>query len=151
MTTPATKPRYGRPVTDRIRDLTVVDENGCWIWTGAIDSHGYGRIKVDGRTQRAHRAAYEAFVGPFPEGALALHACDVRACVNPDHLRPGSASENEQDKLKRGRHPNAAKTHCINGHAFEGHNVITFGGHRKCRACHNARINARRAAERVSA
>lgn len=42
----------------------------------------------------AHRASYEAFVGPIPEGMTIDHVCNVRDCVNPDHLRIATQQEN---------------------------------------------------------
>jgi len=34
----------GSPVSDRIRALSEMDSNGCWIWQARIDRHGYGHI-----------------------------------------------------------------------------------------------------------
>lgn len=76
----------------------------CWLWTGAINNKGYGQIRVSLHDlQLAHRVAYELYVGPIPAERLILHRCDVRACVNPFHLWPGTAHENTQDMLRKGR------------------------------------------------
>ena len=71
------------------RFLTKVDkngENGCWLWTAYKDTEGYGRFKVKGMHKTAHRVAYKLWVGELPDGVLVRHKCNVRACVNPEHL-----------------------------------------------------------------
>jgi hypothetical protein len=64
---------------------------------------GYGAVSVNGVKTRAHRLAYELSNGPIPAGKMILHSCDNRRCVNPAHLRPGTAQENWEDALTRGR------------------------------------------------
>lgn len=72
------------------------DANGCWRWTGNLNPSGYGRCSPAfiGRTVKAHRLSYEAFVGPIPEGLEIDHLCSVRDCVNPEHLDPCTRQEN---------------------------------------------------------
>ena len=77
--------------------------DGCWLWTGATASYGYGKMMLDGETVRAHRAAYLLLVGPIPDGLYVLHRCDVRRCVNPAHLFLGTPSDNTKDMLAKGR------------------------------------------------
>jgi len=92
------------------RDLTErfwekVDRSGdCWIWTASVMKNGYGCIRIDKKTTRAHRVAYELTKGPIPEGLLLRHTCDNRRCVNPAHLVPGTFKDNVKDALDRGRH-----------------------------------------------
>ena len=65
-----------RPMTDRILDLTRVTESGCWIWLGRIGKRGRGLISLDHwHRQNAHRASFEAFRGPVPEGLELDHLC----------------------------------------------------------------------------
>jgi hypothetical protein len=89
----------------------IQDPSGCWLWRG--DGSRYGRIGVEA----AHRASWELHQGPIPEGMVLLHGCsafrddgsDVRGCVNPAHLRPGTLAENAQDTVRvQARRPKPA-------------------------------------------
>lgn len=79
--------------------LTVVEQTGCVVWSGRTDRDGYGSHRVEGRNVRLHRWSWEEANGrPIPDGLGVLHSCHTRACVNPDHLRPGSQRENMRDR-----------------------------------------------------
>lgn len=80
-----------------------VPESGCWLWEGSTGSHGYGDIRIHYKLHLAHRLSYEAFVGPIPDGMFVMHKCDVRSCVNPDHLSIGTHQQNMADKCDKGR------------------------------------------------
>lgn len=131
-----------RPIVDRIYDhIKVCPITECWIWTGAVATNGYGAIRVNRKTRRAHRIAYEALVGPVPSGLDLDHLCRNRACVNPKHLEPATRSINcsrgECGKIQGDRQK--AKTHCVNGHPYSGDNLIVRGdGSRACKQCRNA-------------
>lgn len=87
----------------------------CWQWTGATDKEGYGRFNFLRRNTLAHRVSYLLHVGKIPKNKLILHECDVRVCVNPSHLYPGTDQDNTNDKVSRGRQsPRRGET---NGHA----------------------------------
>jgi hypothetical protein len=78
-----------------------IDENGCWRWLGKIMPKGYGYI--GSYQHRAHRVMYERLVGPIPKGLWVLHRCDVKDCVNPDHLYTGTRADNARDSVERGQ------------------------------------------------
>jgi len=91
----------------RLKAKILYHRSGCWIFAGARLPKGYGKIGVGSRGEGwmlAHRASYECFVGPVPEGMCVLHRCDNPSCVNPDHLFLGTKSDNTQDCIKKGRH-----------------------------------------------
>lgn len=91
-------------VADRLERNSIPEPNsGCQLWLGAIDSSGQGRMKVDGKWVSPHRAAYAEKHGPIPPGLFLCHKCDVRLCINVDHVWPGSHQDNMDDMVKKGR------------------------------------------------
>lgn len=74
----------------------------CWLWTAGKNDKGYGKVKVDGKTVYAHRAAWFLERGKWPKKHL-LHKCDTPACVRPDHVKEGTNRENVRDKMSKGR------------------------------------------------
>lgn len=80
---------------------------GCWLYDGAREINGYGYLKNPFREPKyitAHRLAWILKNGPIPEGMSVLHKCDIRGCINPDHLFLGSHEDNMADKVRKGRH-----------------------------------------------
>ena len=67
----------------------------CWLWTGAVGTAGYGSYRLNGKKQGAHRISWQLVNGPIRLNIL--HRCDVKLCVNPEHLFEGSYSDNMQD------------------------------------------------------
>ena len=94
-----------KPITkDRIEaKVEKIPEAGCWVWMGATQVRGYGEILSSNRKMLAHRASYEAFVGPIPKGMYVCHACDNVYCVHPNHLFLGTQKQNLQDMAAKGR------------------------------------------------
>ncbi len=101
-------PRKEQPISVRFDASFERQEDGCWQWNKNIGNHGYGRISernIDGRwvMKSAHRMSWEIHCGQIPAGAFVLHSCDNRRCVNPAHLRLGSATDNAADMVSRNR------------------------------------------------
>jgi hypothetical protein len=94
----------GIPLAQRFElQHTPVPESGCWLWIGATNAQGYGRIKVGSTPSRAHRVAWAMHYGAIPAGMDVLHKCDTPSCVNPDHLFLGGDAENAMDRERKGR------------------------------------------------
>lgn len=93
------------PICDRFWDKVAITSNPecCWEWTASLNKAGYGTIAVGDTVKRAHRVAWFLTHGCWPT-QLVLHSCDNPRCVNPQHLREGTAYENTHDMISRGRH-----------------------------------------------
>jgi len=116
---------------DHLRSRVEVDEFGCWNFTGGLSNttpgKGYGRMSINGRMHYTHRIAYEALVGPVPEGLDLDHLCRNRKCCNPEHLEPVTRREN----LMRG--DTLAAAH------HEGRNCGFLG----CKTCRREQVDPR--------
>lgn len=99
-----TKRKKYKDAKDRILSSIVPDlDTGCWNWAMGRDTAGYGHFSWKGRFQRSSRFAWEAFIGPIPDGQWVLHKCDNRACCNPKHLFLGDAVDNMVDMTRKMR------------------------------------------------
>jgi hypothetical protein len=81
----------------------VQKSDTCWLWSGTLDRDGYGSFWYEGKNNRAHRFIFELIGEPLASTELSLHSCDVRNCVNPEHLRPGTQHDNVHDAIDRKR------------------------------------------------
>lgn len=99
------------PLSQKIEQSIVrIPESGCWIWMKSVNHRGYGHTCLGRGTHiSAHRASYEEKYGPIPNGLMALHSCDVRSCVNPDHIFLGTQQDNMTDKVNKKRQANGEK------------------------------------------
>src|ERR1041385_5143502 len=102
------------------RNVMPVTESGCWLWAGARNHNGYGIV---GKNVRAHRMAYQMYVGAFPNHLLVCHKCDTPACVNPAHLFLGTNEINLRDAADKGRCHFQSRTACKNGHEYGPQNT----------------------------
>ncbi len=128
----------GKPFNECYEPVPIA---GCWLWTQSINNSGYGTKTFKGKTQLAHRLSWIIHRGKINDNMQILHRCDVRSCVNPDHLFMGTQSQNLEDALANGRAPQIEKKqYCKSGHALVGNNIYTEkgGAIRRCLICRNA-------------
>jgi hypothetical protein len=98
--------------TKRVMRATLADRfwakvqktDGCWLWTGALMSKGYGSINMGKRgvTALAPRVSWLLHYGVMPT-AWVLHHCDNPPCVRIDHLFLGDVQANADDMNAKGR------------------------------------------------
>jgi HNH endonuclease len=79
-------------------------DSQCWVWTGASDWDGYGKLRWEGKLQMAHRVAYTCYIGPIPDGLRCCHDCDNPPCINPFHMFLGTDKDNMEDAVRKRRH-----------------------------------------------
>lgn len=102
------KPRKRTPLNERFWKYVekTDDEDGCWLWTGAMGRY-YGAISVwtekGWRTWNAQRASWLVHYGSIPEGMEVCHHCDNHPCVRPSHLFLGTHADNMHDRDRKGR------------------------------------------------
>ena len=91
-------------VRERFDHKYDVRSNGCWVWKVANSRKGYGFLQAGGRSWPAHRISFElAHERRISAGMVIMHTCDNPPCVNPDHLREGTAQDNYADMVSKGR------------------------------------------------
>jgi hypothetical protein len=113
---------------ERLEQRVSFDDDGCWRWTGHVQTRGYGQMQVNHRMIVVHKLAWTLFRDEVPEGMDVHHRCEEKRCVNPDHLELV-----EHTKHKAAHH---RKTHCKRGHAFTAENSYVSGtGAKRCRTC----------------
>jgi hypothetical protein len=135
------------PIEERLWSRAVKQPNGCWEFSGNRHVQGYGVIRHEGRSRRAHRVAYELAHGPIPERMVVMHSCDNPPCINPEHLSVGTVAENNRDRQNKGRSAPPVNwagwqrrlTQCKYGHPFTPENTYikpeSSHGVRVCRTC----------------
>ena len=106
--------RINKPLADRISEkITYEPTSGCWLWTGGLSSYGYAAMQINKMQRLVHKIMFERCNGEVPDGGILCHTCNVRSCVNPNHLYVGTPASNYHDAVAANRHPHG-DTH---GHA----------------------------------
>lgn len=91
-------------IEQRLEHHTMPEPNsGCLLWIAGCNHKGYAVLNYRGKALKAHRVAWTHKHGPIPAGLQACHKCDVRSCVNVDHLFLGTNQDNVRDMVAKGR------------------------------------------------
>jgi hypothetical protein len=120
--------------------------NGCWLWTGKTGNGGYGRFRFNDRgSMGAHRFLWISVIGPIAPGLQLDHLCRVRHCVNPAHLEPVTAKENQRRGTAAERNRMRRRPQCMYGHSYTVENTgYTWRGKRYCKQCSRDRASYRK-------
>src|SRR5688572_32886690 len=100
---------YADRVKRRLFLNTSGGSSGCTLWSGTLNSSGYGRTWYLGRQITTHRLSWILCRGQIPSVLWVLHTCDTRHCINPDHLFLGDRSANLKDAYRKGRFPRGTR------------------------------------------
>lgn len=94
---------------DVYKRIAPKNENGCMLWRGSKNHCGYGLVAILPKWSiKAHRFIWELHnKATIPKGMVIMHTCDVKACVNPEHLKLGTIADNNLDKIQKGGHGSA--------------------------------------------
>lgn len=94
------------PLPARLARCSRRADTGCLIWTGSHHRNGYGRLRIgDTKDWLAHRVSWLLANGEWdiPPLMEICHRCDVRDCIEPDHLFLGTHTDNVRDAWSKGR------------------------------------------------
>lgn len=127
------------------RKFLNLQAEGCWIFGTGIET-SRPAVQIRGTAVTASRIAWTLFKLSSPKDLFVCHKCDNPKCVNPDHLFLGTAKDNAQDMVSKGRQASQRKikTHCKRGHQYTPENTIYQAKGRRCRTCKNLRRMWRR-------
>jgi hypothetical protein len=90
-------------IINRLLKKIKKHKSGCWNWIGSKYPTGYGRFSYKKHKGYAHRMSYIVFKGKIKKNFCVCHACDNKACINPDHLWLGTQKDNIIDCINKGR------------------------------------------------
>jgi hypothetical protein len=135
----------------------------CIPFKGGLNGYGYGNTILNGKKMKASRAAWIKVNGDIPPGLVVDHVCHTeavlrgeckggitckhRSCVNVNHLRLITQQEN----VMAGLHNIDNRSHCNQGHVFEGNIMVRKNGKRECAECNRERARRNYANRKVGA
>jgi len=119
--TPTKTSFVAKPVAERFATKYRKDPSGCWEWTGTYYVKKGVKVAVfklpraakgqKSKSVSPARLSFELHKGPIPTGAMILHSCDNRMCVNPAHLSVGNHKQNMREMKERLRGALGSRNH----------------------------------------
>lgn len=110
-------------------------------------------LVIDGvqKVPAIHRLVAAAFLGPRPDGMEVCHNDGDARNSALANLRYDTHSANVLDRGRHGTDPQAAKTHCPQGHPYDAENTVldASSGGRRCRICRTASLRKAKARYRA--
>ena len=89
------------------------DDHSCWLWTGGINSSGYGKVRLsDGKSYLVHRVICAWNYGDRPDldAGHALHEiCGHTNCCAYHHLSWQTGADNTRQRRIDGTHLNVGR------------------------------------------
>lgn len=114
-------------------------ENGCLEFLGHVNHNGYCSFRVGTKMYRAHRFAWELYIGKIPDNLVLHHKCRNKKCCNINHLQIVTVKENLLlDETMAS--VNLSKTHCPKGHEYNSDNTRISKGKRSCVICNKIKL-----------
>ena len=111
-----------------------------WLWNAGKLNNGYGTFTYLGKKILAHHFSWYIFKGTVYEMREIHHKCEIKHCVNPNHL--------EQLRIGEHSHSHAHvhmsyRTYCKRGHLLSETEYIRSDNTRYCRECKSIRNKKR--------
>lgn len=114
----------------------IITDKGCWIKSYQI--FGYSYIHINGKRYRLNRIVAYLWHGMDLDDIklVACHQCNNKPCFNPEHIYPGTYSDNLMDAVKSGDHGQVKRRLCKLGHELDGLKIRRSGlKERYCKKC----------------
>ena len=98
------RPTNNKEILEKILSKTVPHLSGCWFYDGCPEDQGYYRIIYKHNRWYLHRLIFKLyFPDKWKSELFICHRCDNNLCINPEHLFIGTAFDNTQDCINKGR------------------------------------------------
>lgn len=140
--------KFGTFTKEYVLSITkIITDNNCWISDHKPKENGYINVTINKRKYYLHRVVLCLWndIDYNDHKILALHKCNNNACFNPEHIKPGTKSDNAYDSIRTGTHANSNKERCPKcGREFK---IVEFN-HRVCLFCANEPRKLERQKER---
>lgn len=110
---------------ETIRDRLVAriqfdQDTGCWVYDGAWDHNGVGRMRVGYRVYRVAAVALWVFRDvPLWAKCFRIRTCETPACANPLHFKVSDVGIGGRPKILLASAERCIRYHVRNGRTIE--------------------------------